>query len=57
MPALLDPWTTRCRYCGAAAGEQCRNQITSAVLRKGLAHPMRIRDAYPDLEPKEDEGA
>ncbi|QFS93537.1 hypothetical protein FIV07_22490 [Mycobacterium sp. THAF192] len=45
VPALLNPFSVPCRYCGAVAGEQCRNDITGRPLRKAVAHPVRIHDA------------
>jgi len=53
----LNPFTVPCRYCHADAGCQCVSTITGKPLRKGLAHPSRIHDAYPDLEPEDGDDA
>jgi hypothetical protein len=55
LPALLNPFKVGCRSCGAVAGEQCRNGVTGKQLSKALAHPSRIRDAYPDIDDGEAE--
>ena len=49
LPELLNPFTVPCRACSAVAGQQCRNDVTGGPLRRGLAHHVRIRDAYPDV--------
>lgn len=38
-------WRVPCRFCGAIAGEACRNGVTGGPLIRFPAHSVRMKDA------------